>query len=91
MERFKKAFTSILLVLFVFGTLMVTSCTKHPNEEQIKALEETKSAALAAEQTHAEKTKERQTLEREVKAKEAELAKIKADKEKVKQFLENNN
>ncbi|OQX77062.1 MAG: hypothetical protein B6D61_07770 [Bacteroidetes bacterium 4484_249] len=91
MERLRKVFTSILLVLFVFGTLAVTSCTKHPNEEQIKLLEETKSAALAAEQTHAEKTKERQDLERQVKAKEDELAKIKADKEKVKQFLENNN
>ena len=91
MERLRKAFTSILLVLFAIGTLAVTSCTKHPNEEQIKMLEETKSAALAAEQTLAEKTKERQALEREVKVKEAELEKIKADKEKVKQFLENNN
>ena len=91
MERFKRVFTSILLVLFVFGTLAITSCTSHPNEEQIKLLEETKSAALAAEQTQAEKTKERQDLERQQKAKDAELAKIQADKEKVKQFLENSN
>jgi septal ring factor EnvC (AmiA/AmiB activator) len=91
MERLRKVFTSILLVLFVFGTMAITSCTSHPNEEQIKALEEAKAAALAAEKTQAEKVKERQDLERQVKTKEAELAKVKADKEKVKQFLENNN
>jgi hypothetical protein len=91
MERLRKVLTSILLVLFVFGTMAITSCTSHPNEEQIKTLEEAKAAALAAEKTQGEKTKERQAIERQVKTKEAELAKIKADKEKVKQFLENNN
>jgi septal ring factor EnvC (AmiA/AmiB activator) len=71
----------------VIGSLMV-GCTSHPDEEQIKTLEETKSAALSAEKTLADKKKERADLEKQVEAKKAELAKVKAEKERVQQKLQ---
>ena len=60
------------------------SCGWKASEEDIKALEETKEAALSAEKALEEKTSERMDLEKKVAAKNAELAKVKADKEKVK-------
>ena len=45
----------ILAVMMAVG--IVASCASHPDEEQIRALEETKEAALSAEQTLADKKK----------------------------------
>jgi hypothetical protein len=51
-------------------------------------LEETKSAALAAEQTLAGKKQEASDLEAKCQAKKAELEKVKKEKELVMQKLE---
>lgn len=76
----KKILSFVVLLLF---TLSITSCGWKAGEEDIKALEETKSAALAAEKTLSDKKAESQDLSKQVEAKKAELEKIKADKEKV--------
>lgn len=76
---------------FIVSAMMVVSimvgCTSHPDEAQIKTLEETKAAALSAEKTLADKKAERADLEAKVEAKKAELAKVKAEKERVQQKL----
>lgn len=75
-----------LMAILVLAFLV--ACSSHPNEEQIQALEETKTAALAAEKTLADKKQERKDLESRLAAKKTELAKVKAEKEKVMQKLE---
>jgi septal ring factor EnvC (AmiA/AmiB activator) len=71
----------VVLATFMVGVL--ASCTSHPDEDQIKVLEETKAAALSAEQTLADKKKELKDLQAKLQAKKAELAKVKAEKENV--------
>ena len=83
MNKFKKSLNLIVLLLFGVSTISITSCGWKPSEEEIKQLEETKSATLAAEKTYSEKQTEHQQLEAKVNAKKAELDKINADKEKV--------
>jgi len=77
----------LILAGIVFAGL-IASCSSHPDEEQIKMLEETKTAALAAEQTLANKKQEASDLEAKCEAKKAELAKVKKEKELVLQKLE---
>jgi hypothetical protein len=76
----------IFMAFMVVGLL--ASCSSSPDEEQIKMLEETKSAALAAEQTLANKKQEASDLEAKCQAKKAELEKVKKEKELVMQKLE---
>jgi len=78
----------LLVLLFGASTILVTSCGWKPSDQEIKQLEETKSAALSAEKTLADKKAERQGLEAKVSAKKAELEKVKADKESVQKHVE---
>ena len=80
----------LLVILFGVATISVTSCGWKPSDQEIKQLDETKAAALSAEQTLADKKTERQELEAKVAAKKAELAKVKADKENVQKHVEAN-
>jgi len=86
-----KSFKLFLILLFGVASLSVTSCGWKPSEEEVKQLEETRAAALSAEQTLADKKVEKQDLEAKVAAKKAELAKITADKESVQQHVEQAN
>ena len=81
----KRTFSIKLLVLSVFLILAfsLTSCGWKPSEEEIQTLEETRSAALAAEKSHQDKKAEADDLQRQVDQKKAELEKAKAEKEKV--------
>jgi len=83
-----RTFKLFLVLLFGVSTLSLTSCGWKPSEEEIKQLEETKAAALSAEKTLADKKAERQELEAKVRAKQAELDKVKKDKENVKKIAE---
>jgi hypothetical protein len=67
---------------------LLASCASHPDEDQIKALEETKAAALSAEQSLAQKKQESGDLAAKLEAKKAELEKVKKEKELVLQRLE---
>jgi septal ring factor EnvC (AmiA/AmiB activator) len=69
----------------------LASCASHPDEDQIKALEETKAAALSAEQSLAQKKQERSDLEAKLAAKKSELEKVKKEKELVLQRLAEKN
>ncbi|WP_456443557.1 hypothetical protein [Caldithrix abyssi] len=76
----------LVLGLIAVGMFSLTSCKWKPSEDQIKTLEETKAAALSAEETLQKKKAERQEWEKKVAAKKAELDKLKKDKENVKNF-----
>ncbi|HGY55995.1 MAG TPA: hypothetical protein ENK44_09850 [Caldithrix abyssi] len=80
MSKFTKIVNLIIAFLFA---LSITSCGWKASEEEIKQLEETKAAALAAEKTFADKQAERSKLESDLKTKKDELAKLKSDRDKV--------
>lgn len=88
MKRFKKSVTMLIILLFGLSTISLTGCGWKPSEEDIKQLEETKSAALAAEKKLQETKAEREDLEKKVEAKKAELEKLETDRDKVEQFGE---
>ena len=67
---------------------LMASCGWKASEEEIQTLEETRSAALAAEKTQQDKKAEADDLQRQVDAKKAELDRVKAEKEKVSKALE---
>ncbi len=75
-----------MLAVISVAMLTLTSCKWKPSEEQIKTLEETKAAALSAEETLQKKKAERQEWEKKVAAKKAELEKLQKDKESVQNF-----
>jgi chromosome segregation ATPase len=82
MQRVKK----VILVLAVGGALMFSfSCTKHPNEEQIRVMEETRSAALSAEQKLEDTKKQCSDLEKELAQKQQRAQKAKDQKAAVQQ------
>jgi len=77
-----------ILLMSALVLVFLAACTSHPNEEQIKVLEETKSAALSAEKACADKKQERNALEANLDTKKTELEKVKAEKAKVLEKVE---
>ncbi|MDZ7412057.1 MAG: hypothetical protein ONB15_00810 [candidate division KSB1 bacterium] len=75
------AVAMLLLVVFAMG------CAKHPSQEQLSKLEETKQAALAAEDQLKAKDAEKASLEQQLAAKKQELAKCQEEKQAVAQRL----
>lgn len=69
--------------------VMSTGCSRHPNEEQIRVMEEVRSAALAAEQKLADKRQECNDLENQLAQKKKELDAAKQEREDIKQRLAN--
>ncbi len=56
----------IAVVCLLLVAFMLAGCSRHPNEKELKALEETKQAALAAEAKAADCTKEKASLEQQL-------------------------
>jgi septal ring factor EnvC (AmiA/AmiB activator) len=86
----RKAFRAIVVmtaILGLLGTFLLSGCTKHPNEEQMNTLEETKKAALSAEDELAKKQQEKADLENELAEKKEQLDKAKEEKAAVKSRL----
>jgi septal ring factor EnvC (AmiA/AmiB activator) len=83
-------FKGLILVGIITAFFVVsTGCSRHPNEEQIRVLEEARSAALAAEQKLADKRQECSDLENQLAQKKDELAAVKQEREDIKKRLEN--
>lgn len=87
MKSASKPIVMILFVLFLLFSFSFVGCTKHPNAEQLQALQEQKNAALSAEKTLDAKRQERNELQSELQKKKQELADTQAELEKVKQRL----
>jgi len=83
-------FKAVVLVTLVTAFLIIsTGCSRHPSEEQIRAMEEARSAALSAEQKLADKRQECNQLENQLADKKQELAAVKKEREDIKKRLEN--
>ncbi|KON28740.1 hypothetical protein AC481_00570 [miscellaneous Crenarchaeota group archaeon SMTZ-80] len=89
MLKAKKLVCLVCVVAFSFSLLTATGCSRHPNEEQIQAMEEARSACLAAEQKLNEVQNERANVERQLDTKKAEADKAQKELESVKQGLAN--
>ncbi len=89
MLKIKKLVGVGLVAVFSFSLLTATGCSRHPNEEQIRAMEEARSACLASEQKLNEVQKQRADLESKLQAKKAELDKAQKEKAHVEQGLAN--
>ena len=70
----------VVLAIGSFLLLAFSSCTKRPNEEQRMKMEETRSAALSAEQKLEEVRQQRSEAESKVASKKSQLDKVKSDK-----------
>ena len=85
MQRVKK----VVLVMVVGGALMFSfSCTKHPNDEQIRVMEETRSAALSAEQKLEDMKRQCSDLEKELAQKQQKAQKAKDQRAAVEQRVQ---
>ncbi len=82
----RRHLTLIFGVIFIIGLLSI-GCTRYAKEEQLRQLDETKAAALAAEKQLEDKKAERSQWERKVAQKEKELEAKKAEKVEVEKNL----
>jgi septal ring factor EnvC (AmiA/AmiB activator) len=89
MSKIKKIISIVVVGIFSLSLLVSTGCSRHPNEEQINAMEEARSACLAAEQKLSEVQQEKASLEGQLNSKKAELDNAQKEKEKVQLALEN--
>ena len=87
MRKLGNAVILSVVVLFMVSSLSFMGCTKHPNAEQLQALEEQKNAALSAENTLEEKRREKSRLESQLAQKKKELEEAKAELAAVKERL----
>ncbi len=83
----KSSFAKLTLAAVAVSVLMMSGCTKHPDETQLMALEEARGAAESAEQTLSAKKQERMQLEQQVSAKENELGQVEAERDDVQQKM----
>jgi hypothetical protein len=83
-SRWVLRIAAVCLLLFAF---MVAGCSRHPNEKELKALEETKQAALAAETKAADCNKEKASLEQQLVEKNQKVDKMKQEKVAVEKRL----
>jgi len=81
-RRFRSFVLLLTVCMFAVG-VMLTGCSRTPNEKQMKALEETKAAATAAEDKVAQLEKENVELKAKLAEKQAELKKAQDEKAQV--------
>ncbi len=87
MKTVSRVVILFMMMLFVLSSFSFVGCTKHPNAEQLQALEEQKNAALAAENTLEERRREKSRLESELNRKKQELQDTKQELEEVKKRI----
>ena len=73
MSNTPKSLTTWVLTSGFAASLALAGCTRHPNEEQLQTLEETKQAALAAEQQAQQCDSEKASLASQLDQKKREL------------------
>jgi len=83
MRKVLKSLTVFASIACLIAMFALSGCTKHPNEKQLQVLEETKKAALAAEEKLAEKQQEKADLQKELAEKNKKLEYAKSEKAKV--------
>jgi septal ring factor EnvC (AmiA/AmiB activator) len=84
MRKTFKAVIVLTSIVCLILSLFLSSCTKHPNEDQLQLLEEKQKEANSAEDLLAKKQQEKADLERELAEKKQKLEDAKSEKEAVK-------
>jgi len=80
MHKMVRAFVALLVIATFLVSFFMLGCTKHPNEKQLKALDETKSAALAAEAKQATCDKDKLSYQSQLAQKKQALEAMKQEK-----------
>ncbi len=89
MKQSARKMLSWVAVVVFSASISMIGCTKHPNEKQLQALEETKQAALSAEAQLEQKRQEKASLEAQLAEKKKQLEKAQAEKAAIAQKLGN--
>ena len=89
MKGGKALLNAALVTGFALSLMLSTGCSRHPNEEQIRVLEEARAAALAAEEQLAQKQQECDDLQKQVASKKEELKNLKKERDLVKERVQN--
>ncbi len=84
-KRFRNLFIALAACCFLVVSF---SCTPHPNEQQINAMEETIDATLEAERKLEELKQQRGQLEGELSQKNSKVDGVKKDKADTEKRLE---
>lgn len=83
MRKLSKTIIVIVSVAGLVLSLSIGGCTKHPNEQQLQALEEQRKAALASEEQLAKCQQQNADLKRELTEKKQKLEDAKSEKDVV--------
>jgi len=75
-----KKMNTVVLAVSAAALIFASGCTSHPNEDQIRAMEEARSAALSAEQKVADCNSEKSALDSKLSNTQAELQRVKDEK-----------
>ncbi len=89
MKGGKALLNAVLVTGFALSLMLSTGCSRHPNEEQIRVMEEARAAALSAEEQLAQKQQECEDLKQQVASKQKELDNLKKERELVQQRVQN--
>ncbi len=73
----------VFCALFILAVFVLSGCTRYANEDQLQALDETKAAAMSAEDKAAQLEKDKAALEAKLAQKQDELKKVQQEKEKI--------
>jgi chromosome segregation ATPase len=83
MGKLSRTILVIVSVACLVLSHSIGGCTKHPNEDQLQALEEQRKAAIAAEEELAKCQQEKADLDRELAEKKQKLEDAKSEKDLV--------
>jgi len=86
-KMIRRSMVFLLLPCVLYVSTMLTGCACRPSPEQLSQLEQTKAAALAAEEAAEAKTQERMEWEANLKEKQAALQKAESDLKAVQEEL----
>lgn len=83
----RKSILRVFAVCLLLVAFMIVGCSRHPNEKELKALEEQKQAALAAEAKAADCSKEKAALEKQLADLTKKIDELKQEKVTVEKRL----
>ncbi len=83
----KKSIFRVIAVCLLLVAFLIVGCSRHPNEQELKALEEQKKAAEAAEAKATDCGNEKAALEKQLAERTKKIDELKQEKEVVQKRL----
>lgn len=87
MKRFSNTNIRLAVFIVIMVSLVIVGCSQKPNEKQLKALEDTKAAALSAEQKASDCNSEKAKIEKQLAEQKQKLEAMKQEKAVVEKRL----